>query len=185
VNLTLNRPEPLDVQRHDRSSFSSGVEELDVFLKERARKESPTYSRTFVLTCVELPSEILGYYSISSTSLRIDDFPEDVRRRMPRYDSMGATLLGRLAVSEKFQRSSGKDFRFGELLLFDAEYRTYQASQSVASCALVVKVIKGEKGDPTPFYERYGFAKCAITEGLMWLPLKTIEATLRKSGLIV
>lgn len=184
TTLTLNRPELLDVNKHDRAGFSCGVKDLDVFLHEKARKESPELSRTFVVTCVERPAEILGYFSLSSTNLRADDLPENVRKKLPRYDVLGATLLGRLAVAEKYQHGAARSLRLGELLLVDAELRTWTAAQSVASYGLVVKAVENEKGDPTSFYEHYGFIRCQHSKSMLYLPMKTIEGTLRQAGLI-
>lgn len=95
---------------------------------------------------------------------------------------MPATLLGRLAVAEKYQ--GNKDLRVGEKLLVDAMFKTYNASRNVASFGMIVDVLAGEKGDPTCFYEKYGFLKCAATPGKMYLPMKTIEQILKAAELV-
>ena len=180
-DITLNKPELLDKNKHDRKGFSCGIKKLDVFLKEQARKESPELSRTFVLTGKENPGKILGFYSLSATKIRLDDLPQSIQKKLGHYGALPATLLGRLAVDAEFQ---GCGLRLGEILLIDAELRSWKASQSVASFALVVDVLVGEKGDPTKFYENYGFIKCVQTDNLLYLPMKTIEQSLKKSGLI-
>lgn len=180
--ITLNPIEPLDHKKHERTTFICGVAALDTFLKEKARKESPELSVTFVVTCAELPSLILGYYSLSAAALRADDLPEALRKKFGHYGRVPATLLGRLAVHEKHQRLP--DLRLGELLLISAMSKTYSTSKEVASFGLIVQVLKGEKGDPAPFYEKYGFIRCEETPDLMFLPLKTIEQTLKQAELI-
>jgi len=65
--VTFNSIEALDAARHNRQGFTCGVEQLDMFLQQKARKEAPNLSLTFVLTYVEEPGDIAGYYSLSAT----------------------------------------------------------------------------------------------------------------------
>lgn len=180
--ITLNQIELLDPVRHNRTSFNSGVKQLDDYLRTKARKDAPALSLTFVLTCEEEIGEIVGYYSLSSAHLRSDDLPPDLMKRLGHYGVIPATLLGRLAVAEKFQQN--KDLRVGETLLIDAMVKTYNASRNVASFGMIVDVLVGEKGDPTGFYEKYGFSKCIATTGKMYLPMKTIEEILKAADLV-
>lgn len=180
--ITLNQIEPLDHKKHDRTTFTCGVTALDTFFREKARKESPELSATFVLTCIEEPTLVLGYYSLSSATLRADDLPATLSKKLGHYGHVPATLLGRLAVHEQYQRLP--DLRLGELLLINAMSKCYSASKNVASFGMIVRVLKGEKGDPTAFYEKYGFIRCEETADLMFLPLKTIEQSLRTAGLV-
>jgi hypothetical protein len=131
---------------------------------------------------MEEPGDILGYYSLSATHLAIDEIPDKVRKKLGRYGVIPATLLGRLAVDRHYQRR--KDLRLGELLLIDAMWRSYLASQTVGSFGLIVDVLIGEHGDPSGFYSKYGFIACSQTPGKMYLPMKTIEQILREADLI-
>ncbi len=180
-SLTLNPIAKLDPSLHKREDFSSGVKQLDDFLKKKARKESPELSLTFVLTCTEEPGRIMGYYSLSSARLRSDDLPKDLMKRIGQYGAVPVTLLGRLAVDERFQRN--KDLRVGETLLIDAMLKAYRASRSVASFGLIVDVLISEKVDPTNFYGKYGFLPCESTVDKMYLPMKTIEQILKAGDL--
>lgn len=179
--ITLNSIEPLDPNRHNRRGFRCGVEQLDVFIQQKARKESPHLSLTFVLTCLEEPGEILGYYSLSATKLKSDDLPGDLKRKIGQYGWIPATLLGRLATATKYQRQ--KELRVGETLLIDAMLKSYLASRNVASFGLIVDVLKSENTDPTGFYRRYGFVECTNTRNRMYLPMKTVEEALHEAGL--
>jgi hypothetical protein len=180
--LTLNPVTRLDVAVHNREGFCCGVKRLDDFLRKQARKEYPELSVTFVLTCSELPGEILGYYSLSSSRLRSDDLDPKLLKKIGHYGSVPATLLGRLAVSESHQ---GKQtLRVGETLLIDAMYKSYLTSLSVASFGMIVDVLVGERGDPSGFYAKYGFIKCTKTSGKMYLPMRTIEGVLKAAKLV-
>ncbi len=138
---------------------------------------------TFVLTYREEPGDIAGYYSLCATKLNADDLPDFLKKKIGHYGGIPATLLGRLATAKKFQRN--KELRVGEMLLFDALFRTYRASLEVASFGLIVDILKTENTNPTEFYTKYGFIACAETPNRMYLPSATIKNILMKAGLIV
>jgi hypothetical protein len=181
TEITLNPIVALDPKRHNRSAFTCGINQLDVFIQQKARKEAPDLSLTFVLTCREEPGEILGFYSLSATKLEAGDLTAELRREIGQYGCIPATLLGRLATATKYQRN--KELRIGELLLLDAMFRTQLAARHVASFGMIVDVFKTEASDPTGFYRRYGFIECVETDDRMYLPMKTIEDTLREAGI--
>jgi hypothetical protein len=183
--LTLERTQPLDPQKHDRAEFTCGVSELDRFIKQQARKESDlNYSNTFVLTAKEEPKRILGYYSLSADGIPTSELPAEVTQKLPRYNRTPVTLLGRMAVSDTVDQDQRKDLRLGEVLITDAKFRAWSGAQSIASFAIVVDVLVGEKGDPTEFYEKYDFVKFPDTPGKLYLPIDTIEKTLMRAGII-
>ncbi len=99
----------------------------------------------FVLVLTD--SAIGGYYTLSATSVKLADLPDQTARRLPRYPLVPATLLGRLAVDRRFQ---GKGY--GRFLLADALYRV--ARNEIASFAVIVDA-KDEAA--RRFYERESF----------------------------
>jgi hypothetical protein len=183
--LALLAPVPLDADLHDRDSFTCGVSQLDLFLKTKARKESEAnINKTFVLTLKDIPSEIVGYYTLSATRMRVSDLPQDLIKKLPRYDHLGVTLLGRFAIAEKYQHASLPGHGLGKLLINDVKLRSWITSNSVASFALIVDVLVGEKGDPTGFYLKYDFVPFPHEPRKLFLSMATIEKTLRVAGLI-
>jgi len=130
-----------------------------------------------------MPETIVGYYSLSSLLVLIIGIPEAVRKKLPNYNALGTTLMGKLAIAEDFQRDKC-NLRLGEHLLIDAMYRAWFASQQVASFALIVDVLVGEKGDPTSFYTKKGFMTYETIKGRLFLPMATIEQSLQMQGLI-
>ena len=72
--------EPL-ARKHDRAAFSCGYEELDRYIKERASQEAKKQiSAPFVL--VERgDNTVIGYYSLSATSILLCDLPEKTERQ--------------------------------------------------------------------------------------------------------
>ena len=180
----INAIEPI-TRKHDRKSFASGVAKLDNYLRDRAIGDTEkNISRVFVLTLKERPEAIIGYYSLSSLLVPVDGLPEKISKALPNYKTIGTTLMGKLAVAENWQADKC-GLRLGEYLLLDAMRSTWLASQHVASFALVVDVLVGEKGDPTGFYTKNGFIPFQDNHARLFLPMTTIEKTLRANSIIV
>lgn len=150
---------------HERSQFSCGNEPLDNYLKKRAKQDiKRRISRVFVATTCESPTKILGYYTLSSLSIELNQLSEDAKRKLPRHP-VPAALIGRLAVSQSVQ---GKGI--GKILLADAIKRTLSVSDEIAIYAMVVDAI--DESAET-FYRQYGFLPLAA-ERRFYLPLKSI-----------
>jgi GNAT superfamily N-acetyltransferase len=146
--------ERLDRLKHDRGAFSCGQESLDRFLKENAQQAlAKNISVAFVAVNVEDPSRVLGFYSLSSLTIEAGEIPELERRHLRLPDHrLPATLVGRLAVD---QRSQGRGM--GANLVADALARSYLASRSIASAAVVVDALDARAAG---FYAGYGFRPC-------------------------
>jgi hypothetical protein len=169
---------------HDRAAFTSGVSKLDNYFHDRSVGDvEKNVSRVFVLTLKKKPETVIGYYSLSSLLVPMEGIPEGIRKKLPKYEALGTTLMGKLAIAEDFQRDKC-NLRLGEHLLIDAMYRSWLASQQVASYALVVDLLIGEKGDPTRFYTKNGFLIYESKKDRLFLPMTTIEQSLRISGII-
>ena len=156
--------EPFGPQ-HDRQNFRSGNDSLDVYFRERVRKEIEAgVAAAFVMA--DGPA-VLGYYTLSAHGIERGTLPETVVRKLklPKYPLIPATLMGRLAVDLKHQ---GR--RLGEILLMDGLKRAYLHSRQVASFAVVVDA----KENAVEFYRRYGFL--AMPPGTrMFIPMGTIK----------
>nr|WP_244430643.1 GNAT family N-acetyltransferase [Methylocystis sp. ATCC 49242] len=109
------RSEVLGVQ-HDRSGFESGVEPLDRYFRTQAGQDArKKLAAPFVLLLEG--GNLAGYYTLSSTALKLPELPETLAPKLPRYPLVPATLLGRLAIDRRHQ---GKGYR--RFLLADALY---------------------------------------------------------------
>jgi ribosomal protein S18 acetylase RimI-like enzyme len=93
--------------------------------------------------------------------------PADITRRLPRYPSLPAGLIGRLAVDRRFQRQ-GLD----SLLVVDAAVRAMRSEPAIY--ALVVNA-KGE--DAAAFYAHLGFQRFLSQPLRLFIPI--IETTRR------
>ena len=153
--------------KHRKKEFSCGKDMLDNYLQKQANQDiKRKLSACFVLNDQEIDL-IKGYYTLAQNSLSQSLIPTQFQKKLPNsYKSIPTTLLGRLAIDNRFQ---GKGV--GKLLLIDALRRSYEISKSIGSFAVVVDPIDE---DAEQFYAKYGFIKLPDS-GKMFLPMNTIK----------
>jgi GNAT superfamily N-acetyltransferase len=147
--------------KHDRSAFDCGVDELNDDFRTRAGQDIKRRYATCFVAVDKSNNEVVGYYTLSMGSVALDELPEDLAKKLPRYADAPVARLGRLAVDRKHH---GK--QLGAALLADAIYRVAQAE--IAAYAIVVDAIDQKASQ---FYEHYGFLKLGRTPRTLFLPL--------------
>lgn len=154
---------------HERASFSCGEPALDHWFRNRASQDvKRNVARVFVAVDHDDHEAILGFYSLSAFTLALESLPDDLARKLPRYDAIPASLIGRLARSERM-RGQG----IGELLLADAIKRILAVGESMAVFAIVVDA-KNELA--ARFYRSFGFLPFPDSPGRLFLPTSTARA---------
>lgn len=158
--------EPLN-STHKKSDFSCGKEMLDTYIQKQANQDvKRKLSACFVINETET-NLIKGYYTLSNNSVASEFIPEQIKKKLPRsYETIPTTLLGRLAIDDRFQGQG-----IGKLILIDALKRSCEISKTIGSFAVVVDPIDQEAEN---FYNKYGFIKLPDS-GKMFLPMKTIS----------
>ena len=147
MDLGQVRIQPLRAE-HDRSGFCCGVLPLDRYLREQAGQDARRrVAAPFVATVDGV--KVLGFYTLSATSIQLTDVPVALARKLPRYPRLPATLLGRLATAV-----SVRGVGLGRVLLVDAIGRAVRSE--IASFALVLDA-KDETA--ASFYERESFIR--------------------------
>lgn len=155
---------PLEAQ--NRAAFRCGNEALDKYFLERASRDvRKNLAAVFVLLGTHDADTVLGFYTLSAQEVLVDEIPEGLQKRAGRYKSVGAILIGRLAVSKGH---AGKGL--GEILLIDALRKSLDSTKQVAAFAVVVDA-KDEKA--AAFYKKYGFIP--LRENRLFLPMKTVH----------
>jgi predicted GNAT family N-acyltransferase len=150
---------------HQKSGFSCGKMMLDHYIQKQARQDMQSkVAACFVYS--DDDKEVKGYYALSNGSIPNEQIPEPLKRKLPRYQHLPVTLLGRLAVDMKFK---GKNI--GKILLLDALKRSYDTSGSIGSMAVVVDPMDQ---DAVSFYTKFGFISLPDSNR-MFLPMLTIE----------
>jgi predicted N-acetyltransferase YhbS len=160
--------EPLDRDRHDRAAFACGNAVLDRYLLERASQDVRRQAAVVFVARRPDSLAVIGYYSLSQSSIRLDAVSPDMRKRLPHYPDVPVTLLGRLAIDIPVQRSG-----LGTLLLGDACRRAMAVAKEVASTGVLVDAI--DEG-AVAFYERFGFVQFSDAANRLFLPMTTLIA---------
>lgn len=152
---------------HRKKEFSCGKALLNNYLLIQANQDAKRkLAACFVLIDNETKL-IKGYYTLSNNSIFSEIIPEKYRKKLPKsYTSIPTTLLGRLAIDNRFQ---GKGI--GKILLIDALLRCYEASKKMGSYAVVVDPLDE---DALSFYAKYGFILLPDS-GKIFLPMQTIK----------
>ena len=154
---------PLDAA-HDRGGFNSHSEPLNRYLREQVTQDI----RRRVAACfVALADEqcIAGYYTLASASLLLSDLPASTGKKLPRYPTVPAVRMGRLAVDQAFKGQG-----LGGALLADALDRA--ARSEIAAFALMVDA-KDETA--AAFYQHHGFIALPDLPLTLFLPLATVQ----------
>jgi GNAT superfamily N-acetyltransferase len=168
-------PEQLRIERltaqHTRSSFASGATSLDHYLREQIGQDvRRLLAAAFVLANSE-SHEVFGYYTLSATSIVASELPHDVRRRLARYPTFPATLLGRLAVDVRLQGQG-----YGQQLLVDALRRALRHSANIAAMAVVVDAIDDAA---VSYYLRHGFTRFESVPARLYIPMSVVAGLVR------
>jgi ribosomal protein S18 acetylase RimI-like enzyme len=140
------RIEPLS-QDHDPSQFFSGSDALDRYFCEQASQDVRRRIATCFVAVSLTPREVAGYYTLTATSVALNALSPEIAKKLPRYPVVPAALLGRLAVSHRFQ-----DQGLGNVLLADAFRRIARAELGVFAMLVDAKDAAAQR-----FYERHGF----------------------------
>lgn len=152
----------------DRSDFESGVVALDQYFQTRVGQDiKRRVTACFVAT--DAQGQIAGYYTLASASVLLTDLPDAVVKKLPRYPSVPAVRMGRLAVHK---RCKGKGL--GAALLADALRRAVTAE--IAAYALVVDA---KDKNAASFYAHHGFMALPDQPLFMFMPLATVKGLMK------
>lgn len=161
--------EPLGPQ-HDRSAFSCGRDDLDDWFRRRAGQDQRRdLARVFV--AVDPDAGVVGFYSLSAFTLALDQLPQALSRKLPRYDAIPAALIGRLARDERVR---GKGV--GDLLVADAVWRILDTARSLAVFAIVVDAADEQAA---AFYASFGFQPFPLHPQRLFLTVATAASAKR------
>jgi ribosomal protein S18 acetylase RimI-like enzyme len=149
---------------HDRTTFRSDSESLNRYLREQVTQDI----RRRVAACfVAITDEqrIAGYYTLASASILLADLPTSMSKKLPRYPTVPAVRMGRLAIDRAFKGQG-----LGGALLADALDRA--ARSEIAAFALLVDA---KDKVATNFYQHHGFIALPDSPRSLFLPLSTVR----------
>lgn len=171
--VSLFRIESLG-KTHDRQGFTCGIESLDLYLKTQATQDMRRKANAvFVMVAPDVPERIIGYFTLCSYTLAPGTVPPSARKYVPRYPLVSATLIGRLAVSQDWQRQG-----CGAILLARALRMAYDNADIVGSSMIVVDALNEAVAR---FYEAHGFARLPESLRLV-MPLATVGEAIKNES---
>lgn len=168
MNLRLFRLELL--AKHDRSAFDCGSLELNAYFHTRVSQDVKRHYTACFVAVDKHNGYIAGYYTLSMGSVVLNELPESLAKKLPRYSHAPVARLGQLAVDLKYQGQ-----KLGSALLADAILRVAQSE--IAAYAIVVDA---KDTNAVRFYEHFGFLKLARNPKTLFLPLSTASKSLGK-----
>jgi ribosomal protein S18 acetylase RimI-like enzyme len=158
------RLEALDA-KHERSAFRCGEEALDRYFATQVTQDIRRRVANCFVAVENASDAVAAWYTISSTGIPLVDLPPDEMKRLPRYPTVPAVRIGRLAVDQRFQGRG-----LGAALLADAAARTLRAG--AASFTLLVDA-KNDRA--VEFYRRFGFRVLPSRPYTLYLPMATAQ----------
>lgn len=159
---------------HDRKAFDCGDDDLNTFLLRFARQgHEQNAVKTFCAIADDMPSRILGFYSITPASVAHDVVPPAMTKGLARHRIPGF-LLARLAVDKTV---AGRGL--GGQLLLAAALRCIRVTPEVGG---VLMIIEAKNERVAQWYAGFGAEPLADQPLTLVAPLVTFADALRASG---
>ena len=165
------RLEPLG-EGHERSSFRCGEDALDHYFETQVTQDIRRHIANCFVAVESATSHVAAWYTISAASIPLVDLPPDETKRLPRYPTVPAIRIGRLAVDQRFQGRG-----LGAALLADAATRALKAD-----AAAFTLLVDAKNDSAVAFYERFGFRTLASQPRTLFLPLATAQKIFHREG---
>jgi ribosomal protein S18 acetylase RimI-like enzyme len=156
-------------ESHERAAFACGEEALDRYLRTQATQDIRRRVAACFVAIEVATGDLAAYYTIAAASIPTPQLPPEIVKRLPRYPTLPAVRIGRLAVDVKF-RGRG----LGAAMLADAARRASQSPPAVFAL-----LVDAKNDDAVAFYRHYGFRALASQPRTLFLPMVTAEKLLR------
>ncbi len=155
----------------DLDRFDCGVPALYEWLKQFALSDQRAGSSvTYVL---ERGSQIVGFYALAPHTIESEAAPGRLGAGLPRLRPIPVILLARLGLDRSVQGTS-----LGGDLLKDALARCATAADDIGGRAVLVHA-KYDRA--AAFYQRYGFVPLEQNPNHLFVLMKDLRASIRRS----
>lgn len=148
-------------KKHRRDDFSCGVAALDRYFQEQVTQDMRRRVATCFVAVEHATQRVAAYYTLAAASVALGDLPETLRKKLPRYPTVPAVRMGRLAVAKDMAGCG-----LGAALLAGALART--AHLDIAAYALIVDAKDLVAAD---FYRHHGFNAFDGKPLMLYLPI--------------
>jgi ribosomal protein S18 acetylase RimI-like enzyme len=157
---------------HDRSEFHCGEDALDRYFQTQATQDIRRRIANCFVVLEGATGRVAAYFSLSASSISVVNLPPEVTKRLPRYPTLPAVRVGRLAVSLQFQGRG-----LGAMMLGEAALRAMRAE-----AAAFTLLVDAKNDSAAAFYRRHGFRPLLNQPLTLYLPLATARLALAPSG---
>jgi ribosomal protein S18 acetylase RimI-like enzyme len=151
----------------DRDGFRSGVAALDRYFHQQVSQDIRRRVTACFVAQTITDGRPAGYYTLASSSVLLNNLPAPLAKKLPRYPSVPAIRMRRLAVDENFMGQG-----LGGVLLADALLRVQRSE--IAAFALVVDA---KDDSAASFYCHHGFMAMESHTLTLFLPLASAPPT--------
>lgn len=159
---------PLNKSVHNRKDFDCGVDALNNYLQVMASQQAiKDNTRTYVLENSKNPTQIIGYYTLTMTSLDLSLLPNSLQKK--HNNTYSAGLIARLAVDKRYIKQG-----YGEWLLIDSLHKLLYASETVAFPFIMVDSKEGA----VQFYKKLGFKPFLDTPNKLYMTIMDVRKSL-------
>lgn len=150
--------------KRDRTDFSCGVEPLDRYLKTQASQDIKRRAAVCYVALERSTETIAGFYTLSASDIPITDVDPEVTRNFPRYPTVPAARVGRLAIDHRFH-----GIKLGSALLADAVSRAADSGMGVYAM-----VVDAKDDQAAAFYRHHGFDSYGSSPYKLIAPIKKL-----------
>ena len=154
--------EPL-AKGHKRADFTCGNDRIDHYFRETVSQDvKRKYATCFVAREIAA-DRVAGFYTLSSSNVPLTEVPETLAKKLPRYPTVPAVLIGWLGRHRDYAGQG-----LGEALLFDA-------IKTVATAPIGAHAIFADAIDDraAAFYAEFGFTHLLRRPRTLYVPVTT------------
>ncbi len=175
----ISRPlkfEPFDPDKHDRTAFSCGVDQVDNYFRKTANKLQKA-GNVRITVLLDADEELLGFYAVNAHSVDYGELPRRYARTRPSHGSIPAAYISMIGVDQRFQGNG-----LGGVLLVDALKKLARASETLGIAVVLMDVLDCGNEEATKrrlaLYMGYGFSKLENYPIRLFLPIQDARALL-------
>ena len=150
--------------REDRSGFKCGSGPLDRYFQTQVTQDIRRRMTVCYLATHLESGALAGFYTLSAADIPVSEAPDELTRRLPRYPTLPAARIGRLAVDERFRGQ-----KLGSVLLADATIRA-----AGSGIAVVAMVVDAKDANAEAFYRHHGFIAYGSAPGKMMASMQSL-----------
>ena len=154
--------EPL-AKVHKRSDFTCGNDRIDLYFRETVSQDVKRKYATCFVARDMVTNRVAGFYTLSSSNVRLNEVPELLAKKLPRYPTVPAVLIGWLGRHSDYAGQG-----LGEPLLFDA-IKTV-ATAPIGAHAIFADAINDKAA---AFYAAFGFMSLIKRPRTLYLSVAT------------